>query len=186
MSRKLGRRCKCGSAPLPGQSWCRGCRTEYQRNYRRRKGGAAALSPEARAKANARSYLHCYLKRGIIKKGPCAVAGCTDETNGHHFDYSRPLAVIWLCKRHHEDVHAILNGRTLLNSPVTSEFVREQRQLAAKTPKRHVRPHAFKGTARCKCGGRRARGEGVCEKCRSGQQAKVTPEVNNKHDRLNG
>lgn len=40
------------------------------------------------------------LKSGELVKGDCAVCGST-QTDGHHSDYSKPLAVTWLCRRHH-------------------------------------------------------------------------------------
>jgi len=53
---------------------------------------------------NARAYVHVYLKRGKIKRGPCEICGSPD-TQPHHDDYSRPLAVRWFCKRHHLNYH---------------------------------------------------------------------------------
>lgn len=46
------------------------------------------------------------LRAGTLKKLPCAV--CSErEVEGHHFDYSRPLDVIWLCSAHHSAYHKI-------------------------------------------------------------------------------
>lgn len=42
---------------------------------------------------------------GKIPKQPCVVCGST-EVQGHHKDYSKPLEVVWLCRRHHKDAHA--------------------------------------------------------------------------------
>ncbi|MEZ5781838.1 MAG: hypothetical protein R3D70_09435 [Rhizobiaceae bacterium] len=51
------------------------------------------------------------LKRGFIEKGPCSVEGCSDrETEAHHEDYSRPLAVTWFCRKHHQQHHAALRA----------------------------------------------------------------------------
>jgi hypothetical protein len=33
---------------------------------------------------------------------------CRGEIHGHHFDYSRPLEVIWLCEYHHSELHTRL------------------------------------------------------------------------------
>lgn len=52
------------------------------------------------ARLNFRSAV---LKGSIIPK-PCAVCG-DSKSEGHHFDYTRPLEVIWLCKTHHGLVH---------------------------------------------------------------------------------
>lgn len=43
-------------------------------------------------------------KRGMLKPQPCEVCGAR-PTQAHHGDYARPLAVTWLCPRHHADRH---------------------------------------------------------------------------------
>ncbi len=42
--------------------------------------------------------------RGKIKRGACVIC---DKPNaeGHHPDYDKPFEVIWLCHRHHCDLH---------------------------------------------------------------------------------
>lgn len=47
------------------------------------------------------------LKNGIIKKEPCKKCGNT-EVEAHHEDYSKPLDVIWLCIKHHNERHVKL------------------------------------------------------------------------------
>ena len=37
----------------------------------------------------------------------CAVPECCEKPQGHHPDYSRPLDVVWLCIKHHTEVHAM-------------------------------------------------------------------------------
>lgn len=37
----------------------------------------------------------------------CAVPACCGRPHGHHPDYSRPLDVVWLCDKHHKEVHAM-------------------------------------------------------------------------------
>lgn len=63
------------------------------------------LPDEQRKKANARAYLHVYVKRGKIKKGACVVCGETEGVEAHHEDYSKPLEVVWYCRKHHIDHH---------------------------------------------------------------------------------
>lgn len=65
---------------------------EYRKTHR--------LSGEALSRANARSYLHQYIRRGKIIKLPCDVCGGLD-VEAHHPDYSKPLEVIWLCRGKH-------------------------------------------------------------------------------------
>lgn len=65
---------------------------------------------EARApfKKAAATMVGNALRDGKLTKGPCVVCGSA-ETDGHHFDYSRPLDVIWLCRHHHAAYHKIEN-----------------------------------------------------------------------------
>lgn len=53
---------------------------------------------------NARSYAKVYLRRGKLKQEPCKV--CGQKAEKHHPDYSKPLEVEWLCRRHHLALHA--------------------------------------------------------------------------------
>jgi hypothetical protein len=63
------------------------------------------LTDEARKKANARSYVHVYVKRGNISKKPCFFCGATERIEAHHPDYDRPTEVVWLCKTCHHSLH---------------------------------------------------------------------------------
>jgi hypothetical protein len=45
------------------------------------------------------------IRRGQLVRGPCAVCGTTENIDGHHTDYTKPLEVIWLCKPHHREAH---------------------------------------------------------------------------------
>lgn len=36
----------------------------------------------------------------------CQVPGCGKKPEAHHWDYSRPLSVLWLCPSHHKQLHA--------------------------------------------------------------------------------
>lgn len=46
------------------------------------------------------------VRDGRMKQGPCLVCG-SQPSQGHHFDYSRPLDVVWLCAAHHAAFHKI-------------------------------------------------------------------------------
>ncbi len=87
----------CGKPPESPTHWqCNACRAAYMREYRK----THPLIGEAKRKANARSYLHRYVKLGKITKGVCEVCG-DDIVEAHHRDYSKPLEVQWLCVKHH-------------------------------------------------------------------------------------
>jgi len=50
----------------------------------------------------ARAHLHLYraVKSGKVIKKVCEVCG-DPKSEGHHHDYSKPLDVSWLCRKHH-------------------------------------------------------------------------------------
>lgn len=46
-----------------------------------------------------------------LKRKPCEFPACvTEKTEAHHYDYSRPLEVNWLCIKHHKKLHVALRG----------------------------------------------------------------------------
>jgi hypothetical protein len=58
-------------------------------------------------KNKARELVHRALKKNKIIKLPCEICG-DSKSFAHHNDYSKPLEVIWLCKKHHNDIHQVL------------------------------------------------------------------------------
>lgn len=85
------------------QRYCKACHAKHMRETRPKH---TELSQEARKKANARAYAKEYLKRGKIKKEPCSECG-SQESQMHHEDYDKPLEVIWLCRKHHLELHRL-------------------------------------------------------------------------------
>jgi hypothetical protein len=73
-------------------------------------GGAKPLTRQARWRLlNPKAYwshvaLQSALRRGLVVRQPCEVCG-EEKTDAHHHDYDRPLAVKWLCRRHHVLAH---------------------------------------------------------------------------------
>lgn len=57
-----------------------------------------------RHKNRARHLLKYHIKSGKIIRKPCEVC-FNQKSEGHHEDYSKPLEVIWLCRRHHARRH---------------------------------------------------------------------------------
>jgi len=45
------------------------------------------------------------LKMGKLVKGPCNRCGATENIQGHHHDYDKPLDVEWLCPVCHGKEH---------------------------------------------------------------------------------
>jgi len=56
-------------------------------------------------KAKARHRLPYHLRVGNIQKKPCEICGSMENLEAHHDDYSKPLQVRWLCRRHHKQLH---------------------------------------------------------------------------------
>lgn len=96
-------RCGCGAPRKAWKSYCPDC-------ARARRPGWSSLSPEGKRRANARTYLNVYLKRGKVTKKPCADCGSPD-VEAHHADYSRPLDVTWLCRECHLKRHGVTSVR---------------------------------------------------------------------------
>jgi len=44
------------------------------------------------------------LRNGRLTRGCCEVCQSSD-VHAHHDDYSKPLAVRWVCAAHHKDIH---------------------------------------------------------------------------------
>lgn len=55
-------------------------------------------------KFNAVSALGNAVRSGRVVKNPCIKCG-DEKVQGHHFDYNKPLDVIWLCMKHHRIEH---------------------------------------------------------------------------------
>jgi len=46
------------------------------------------------------------IRSGKLKPMPCWV--CGQKAEAHHPDYARPLEVVWLCRPHHMQAHALV------------------------------------------------------------------------------
>lgn len=55
-------------------------------------------------KTRVRKLLRRAVKLGKIKRLPCTVCGDI-KSQGHHEDYTKPYDVIWLCSKHHAELH---------------------------------------------------------------------------------
>jgi hypothetical protein len=69
-----------------------------------------------REKYLANSKLEYALEVGkIIRPSVCSRCGIECTPQGHHFDYSKPLDVIWLCAKCHAAVHVEIRKQKRLN-----------------------------------------------------------------------
>lgn len=85
-------------------------RYEKARNQRPQRKAALASSVLRRRVRNpekyrARTAVGNALRDGRLQREPCEVCGAHAEA--HHDDYSKPLAVRWLCFAHHREHHRI-------------------------------------------------------------------------------
>lgn len=48
------------------------------------------------------------IRDGRLTKQPCFI--CGENAQAHHPDYLRPLDVMWLCVKHHNETHALTKG----------------------------------------------------------------------------
>jgi hypothetical protein len=81
------------------ESYCRNCKMfkkKLHRPYR---------TDEQRLKEAVRRVTSNKIKQGHLIRLPCEVC-CTDvDVHAHHDDYSKPLNVRWLCRKHHQEYH---------------------------------------------------------------------------------
>ncbi len=57
-----------------------------------------------KGKRSAHIIAQCARRKGLLERQPCEVCG-DPKTDGHHEDYSAPLMVRWLCRKHHKARH---------------------------------------------------------------------------------
>jgi len=59
----------------------------------------------ATPRRRAEDIVHRAVKNGELVRRPCETCGNTINVDGHHDDYSKPLAVRWLCRSCHMKEH---------------------------------------------------------------------------------
>lgn len=92
---------------------CKSCCAKHNREYSKTHKARAShikremlyrSDPKYRMAVNTHQKVHKAVKKGIIKKLPCAI--CEDpKSQAHHADYSKPLEVVWFCDLHHKEEH---------------------------------------------------------------------------------
>lgn len=110
-------KCRCGNERAPySNCYCSQCASQWRKKY-------LQDHPDEKAKvykqANERrfksfdefiKYVARYTVNNAIKSGFLSKKGCEIcneiEVEAHHDDYTAPLEVRWLCKKHHAHHHA--------------------------------------------------------------------------------
>ena len=83
-------------------------RIDYYVEYDRRRYREGRHNPNPDPfKERARLAVRNAVRRGKLTKAPCEVCG-DPKSEAHHEDYTKPLDVIWLCRKHHRNAHRIL------------------------------------------------------------------------------
>jgi len=83
-----------------------GCATAHTNRVHRSGENHYLYKGEPRAKEcpikkSARYKVYCAVKAGELIRQPCEVCG-DSKSEGHHKDYTKPLEVEWLCRKHHK------------------------------------------------------------------------------------
>lgn len=119
--------CPCGAPRAENQPYfCAKCKAEDSRAYREARGHTQEERDRYNAwyeankdkinerrrndavlslKVQARNATNYALITGFLNKLPCEVCGTMKYLEAHHEDYSKPLEIRWLCRKHHAEHH---------------------------------------------------------------------------------
>lgn len=103
--------------PVQSTKMPREYHARYEREY------FSSEENRSRRNANAKQYRNGDLRHhhearwavshaiasGSMIKRPCEICG-EAKVDAHHDDYSKPLEVRWLCRKHHNELHAKAKG----------------------------------------------------------------------------
>lgn len=56
-------------------------------------------------KVEARKIVQKAIKCGKLIRQPCEICSTIERVEAHHDDYTKPLKVRWMCKKHHLEYH---------------------------------------------------------------------------------
>lgn len=114
---------RCGRPKEPNrilhQCYCLRCQGELT-NASHKKKKYRDFTPEKKARLRANRAVFRAIMTGKLKRLPCEICGGR-PAEGHHEDYNKPLEVIWLCMRHHREIHGHpQSGYSKKRAPVRS------------------------------------------------------------------
>jgi len=61
--------------------------------------------PKNKIKRKAHLAVQVAIESGKLTKLPCEICGVEGKNEAHHSDYTKPLSVKWLCRKHHIEQH---------------------------------------------------------------------------------
>lgn len=107
--RKKGWRCKWCNREYRNLRPTLDRNREHSRRYRlkypkRHRQAVESWKKKNHTKTASHSLVHRAIKDGRLVKQPCEICGNVD-VEAHHDDYSQPLSIRWLCKKHHGEQH---------------------------------------------------------------------------------
>ena len=77
---------------------------EYDRERSKAPERIKSIGRRTPVRLKATQKVYQAVKRGKLVRQPCEVCGA-EKVEAHHPDYSKPLDVMWLCRKHHADWH---------------------------------------------------------------------------------
>lgn len=80
---------------------------KYHRDYKR-KYYQQAIN-DIRLKYLCRKKTHNLIKHKKLIKQPCIICN-SKVVQAHHLDYNKPEVVVWICRKHHEELHKKLKS----------------------------------------------------------------------------
>jgi hypothetical protein len=81
------------------EGYCAGCKIFRKKQIR------PFRTEEQKYKDYVRKITWKAINEGLLKRQPCEVCGTEQDVQSHHDDYSKPLEVRWLCRKHHREHH---------------------------------------------------------------------------------
>ena len=95
---------KCHSEKARARRKIKKLDEDFVANERKKVNERYKSDPEFALKKLVRSTTNKYIKAGFLIKQPCEVCG-VNKVDAHHDDYTKPLDVRWLCRKHHNEHH---------------------------------------------------------------------------------
>jgi hypothetical protein len=77
-------------------------RRYYLNNQDRIRESARKQREKTPDKHTTRKLVHNAVRRGELKRQKC---WCGAEGQAHHEDYTKPYQIMWLCRKHHAELH---------------------------------------------------------------------------------